>query len=315
MVEAMEYCIIGGGAVGGILAYYLHKGGFGGRIGVFYRRNDSIKAVEEAGGIFVEAGGEPYLVPVTPLHYTTLDVSCEFVVNAVKAVDVPSTLGLMRHLSHSSRVVVMVQNGFGSLELAEEEMPDKCVAAGVVYFGGERVGENYVKHTGGNSIILGSRRGLCHGLMDLAAALRRGGCDARVVSNIDFYRWLKLALNSVVNPLTAIAMARNRVVLLDEARPLVELILDEVVEAAGIHGFNLDKRQLVKHVLNGARSTGENYSSMAQDVARGRRTEVDYINGFIARTLESAGRGLTVNKIITLIIHLIEGWREYEGHS
>jgi 2-dehydropantoate 2-reductase len=311
----MEYCIIGGGAVGGILAYYLHKGGFGGRIGVFYRRNDSIKAVEEAGGIFVEAGGEPYLVPVTPLHYTTLDVSCEFVVNAVKAVDVPSTLGLMRHLSHSSRVVVMVQNGFGSLELAEEEMPDKCVAAGVVYFGGERVGENYVKHTGGNSIILGSRRGLCHGLMDLAATLRRGGCDARVTSNIDFYRWLKLALNSVVNPLTAIAMARNRVVLLDEARPLVELILDEVVEAAGIHGFNLDKRQLVKHVLNGARSTGENYSSMAQDVARGRRTEVDYINGFIARALESAGRGLTVNKIITLIIHLIEGWREYEGHS
>lgn len=315
MAESMDYCIIGGGAVGGILAYYLHKGGFGSRIAVFYRRNDSIKAVEEAGGIIVEAGGDPYLVPVTPLHYTTPGVSCEFVVNAVKAVDVPSTLGLMKSLSRNSRAVVMVQNGFGSLELAEEEMPDRCVAAGVVYFGGERVRENYVKHAGGSSIILGSRRGMCQGLMDLATALRRGGCDARVVSNIDFYRWLKLALNSVVNPLTAIAMARNRVVLLEEAQPLVDLILDEVVEAARLHGFNLDKRQLVKHVLNSARNTGENYSSMAQDIARGRRTEVDYINGFVARTLEAAGRGLTVNKIITLIIHLIEGWREHEGHS
>jgi 2-dehydropantoate 2-reductase len=310
-----KYCIVGGGAVGSVLAFYLSRGDPGQEIAVFYRRSESVKAVERTGGILVEFGGGTSLVRVRPLLYTETGVECGYVINAVKAVDVPSTLDLMRSVSRSARSILMVQNGFGSLELAEEAFPDKCVAAGVVYFGAERVRDDYVKHTGGNSVVVGSRRGGCGGLVELAESLRRGGCDVKVVDDIDFYRWLKLGLNSVVNPLTAIARAKNKVVLLEEARPLVEMILSEVVEAARLHGVSLDKEKLLRHVLNGARATGENYSSMAQDLMRGRRTEVDYINGFVARTLESAGWNISVNKVITLLIHMIEGWHEQEGHS
>ncbi|WP_440059579.1 ketopantoate reductase family protein [Thermogladius sp. 4427co] len=313
-VEA-DYCIIGGGAVGVLTAYYIYRGDPGARIAVFYRSKEAAEIVANSRGVWVEVEGGRYHVPVEPYVSGYDSVICNYIINAVKAVDLPGTIGFMKKLRRGREPVLSLQNGFGSLEAVEEAFPDHCVAGGVVYFSGERVNYNYVRHNGGNGLVVGGRRGLCLELEGLVETLRKGGCDARLVSDIDFYRWLKLALNSVVNPLTAIARARNKIVLLDSARPLVEAILDEVVEAASVYGVKLDKNLLVKHVLAGAGNTRENYSSMAQDIMRGRKTEVDYINGYIARILESRGKKLNLNRLITMIVHMIEDYYGEESHG
>jgi len=164
------------------------------------------------------------------------------------------------------------------------------------------VARHYVVHRGGNTIFAGCRKGLCHQLFELRTLHTRGGCDFRVVSNIDFYRWLKLSLNAVVNPLTALARAQNRVVLSSAGRELARAILEEVVEAAKRSGVELNLEKLYEIVMRNIASVADNFSSMAQDVMSGRRTEIEYINGYVASILGYRG----VNWVLTKLIKMIE---------
>jgi 2-dehydropantoate 2-reductase len=304
LISDKKVCIIGGGAVGSVLAYFLHRGGVT-EIPVYYATRESISEVEKRGGIVVldKRSGLEYVVPVIPRHYSQPSDECLFVLNAVKAPDVPLTLDLVSRIITENGVLLMLQNGFGSLELAEERFPEVKVACGVVYFAAERLSRARVVYHGGDSVVAGCRRKPCEELRSLVVVFKAGGLDFRVVDNIDHYRWLKLAVNAVINPLTAITRSKNSIVLEEEGVKLAELIIGEVCEAAKKHGYELDPARLLKHVLRIAEVSRDNYSSMVQDILAGRRTEIDYINGFIAREL--GDRGL-VNHTLTKIVKLLE---------
>lgn len=299
-----EICIIGGGAVGGTLAYFLYRGLAKAPV-VIYRSDEAAKLVRESGGIVLVdmTRNSEYLIPVEAYSQEAATIKCDLVLNTVKAPDVPHTISLMRKLGYTDTLFLMLQNGFGSLELAESSLGIGVVGGGVIYFGSERVAPNKVIYYGGNAVIFGVRRGFSAKLLELAGVLSRSGLDARVVADIDFYRWLKLALNSVVNPLTAIARARNGIVLTEEGRVLARRILEEVARAAGKFGYHFDVDRLLSYVLRNAEITSNNLSSMAQDVISGRPTEVDYINGFVADILGEPG---SLNNVLRLLIKLIE---------
>ncbi|MEL9908423.1 MAG: 2-dehydropantoate 2-reductase [Desulfurococcus sp.] len=298
-----DICIIGGGAVGSTLAYFLYRAGVT-DIPVYFGREETVKAVLREKGVRVYDKVEnlDYIVPIIPRHYSSPIDKCRFILNTVKAYSVPETLRLMERIMDVDGVIVMLQNGIGSLELAEERFGAR-VAGGVVYFGAERVSPVYTVYHGGRVVIAGCRHGLCMELAELNRVFKLGGLEFRIVSNIDYYRWLKLALNAVVNPLTAISRSRNSIVLSRPGLELASLILAEFIEVAGKHGFRFELNRLLEYVANNVRSTGDNYSSMAQDVLNKSPTEIDFINGFIAKEL---GRESSINKIITLMIHLIE---------
>lgn len=298
-------CIIGGGAVGSVLAYFLYRSGFT-RIPAYYGSEESVEAVSRLGGVFVTkvALAERILVPVVPRHYTNPVDECEIVFNVVKAYDVEKTVDLMHRITMPHGIIVMLQNGFGSLELVRELLGGLFrVVGGVVYFGAERKSRVEVLYHGGNTVIVGCEKGVYSELLDLSSKLRLGGLDFRVVGDVDYYRWLKLALNAVVNPITALARSRNRIVLEDEGRVLAKIILEEVSLAARKFGYSLDVEGLLRYVLRNVEQVSDNVSSMAQDIISGRKTEIDYINGFVARLLGDEGK---VNAAITLLVKLLE---------
>jgi 2-dehydropantoate 2-reductase len=300
-----DVCIIGGGSVGASLAYFLYRAGLKG-VPVYYASWESVEAVKKQGGILVvdKPRGLEALVPVEPRHYSAPADRCRFLLNAVKAYDVEESLGLASRIAAPGAVLVMLQNGFGPLELAEERLGGHLtVAGGVVFFGAERVERAKVVYHGGDAVVAGCRRAPCGELSELSRLFRAGGLDFRVVSDVDRYRWLKLALNAVVNPLTALARGRNKVVLSEEGVELASLIISEVCEAARKHGYEFDAERLLDYVLRSVKSVAENTSSMAQDLASGRRTEVEFINGFVAREL---GRPLSVNRVLELLVKLAE---------
>lgn len=299
-----DVCIIGGGATGGILAYYVYRSGFE-RIPVYYFSVESVYAVDRQGGIYVIDGinGTSHLVPVIPRHYKSPFGKCQFVFNTVKAYDVPQTIELMLEITPRNGVVVMLQNGFGSLELAEQCLRGARVAGGVIYYGAQRLDRAKVLYHGGDKIIAGCRGDMCVDLMDLSKELRRGGLSLIVTSDIDLHRWLKLMLNAVVNPITAITRSPNRIVLEREALELAEAIIKEACEVAKEHGYTFEPQEVIKYVKSAVENVADNVSSMAQDVLECRPTEIDYINGFIASRL---GREHSVNRILMLLVKLIE---------
>ncbi len=297
-----ELCIVGGGSIGGLLAYYAYRGGVE-NIVVYYRSRESVEKISSSGGLTIIYGGREYFVPVKPRHYLEPLDKCRFIVNAVKAYDVPYTIDLMKKIVSRDTLITLIQNGFGSLEYVEKIFTINDVAGGVVFIGATRRDRDVIIHNGGETIFAGCRRGLCSNLYELSNIFRRGGCDFRIVGDIDFYRWIKLAVNAVINPLTGITGLKNRVILTSYGRELACMIIEELVEVAEKYGYRLDPDKLLEIVIRSARNTAENYSSMAQDILSRKKTEIDYINGFIAREL---GRKHSVNNILVELIHLIE---------
>ncbi len=302
-----EYCIIGGGAIGGILAYYVYRGS-GVEPIVYYGSRESVEVIDRYGGLFIEYMGREYYVPVIPRYYREPLGKCYYIFNSVKAYSVEDTVGLMKQLVINDSLITMFQNGFGSLELVEELFPMHRVVGAVVFIGATRISRERIIHNGGETIFVGCRNKLCHDLDYLSWVMRRGGCDFRVVGDIDFYRWLKLAVNAVINPLTAITRSRNEIVLTKNGLELAEKILDELVIVAKKHGYMLERDRLLRIVLRSARNTAKNYSSMAQDIMRGGKTEIDYINGYIASYLGER----TINWLLTKLIHMIEEYKVKE---
>jgi len=296
-------CIVGGGSIGGVLAYFLYKGGLF-NIPVYYRSETSVKSILDTRGILIRIPHqrEVYLVPIQPRISSNPVDECDFIINSVKAYDVEATIDLMKKLSHGGTVIIMLQNGIGSYELVAEKLANVKVAVGVAFIGSERDSPSSITYSGGKTIITGCPGRICYELKELQTVFIRGGCDFRITSNIDYYRWLKLALNSIVNPITALTRKRNKIILDEDAGELVDQLIEEFIQVAKKYGFSFEKEGLVSYIIRNVELTRENKSSMLQDILRKKRTEIDYINGFLAREL---GRG-SLNFFITRLIHLLE---------
>jgi 2-dehydropantoate 2-reductase len=99
--------------------------------------------------------------------------------------------------------------------------------------------------------------------------------------NIKEKQWLKLAVNCVINPLTAIHNIDNGALLNKKFSVQITNILIEIIEVSRSQGIHFTLIGLQKVVKEVARATATNCSSMRSDILSGAVTEIDYINGYI----------------------------------
>ena len=130
----------------------------------------------------------------------------------------------------------------------------------------------------------------------VAAAFREVGFPAEAKRDIREKIWAKVILNAAVNPLTALLRKRTGELVENKAlEPVLELIVKESVAIAAASGVKLDETKILDKIVAVAKATSDNKSSMLQDLEKGRRTEIDAINGeLIARAHE---HGITLSLI------------------
>ncbi len=203
-------------------------------------------------------------------------------------------------------LAVAAVNGLGGLEFLEEAYGAGRAAQAVVYFGSVKLSTGRARLLGRwRRLLLGCRRPPCSPLLGwLASALRRGGLEALVEEYIEPWRWLKLAVNAAINPVTVIAWAPNGVIVEDgDARMLAEALAGEAGEAAAMEGVELP-RDPVAEALAAAEATRDNCSSMLQDAAAGRPLELDAINGAVARVHRRHGGRAAFNEAVAAAARL-----------
>ena len=260
--------MIGGGAVGGLLASYLDAGGC--LYGIYSRRGGLLEVRSLAGTRTLTVQGPPW----PPAR-------CTYALLAVKAYSTVDAIRLMKAYRVGAPILVVVQNGVGGLEAAESLYPG-LVAGGVADFGAHRRA-SLVEQRGTGRLVLGCRSRDCRAeLAPLKDCLSTGGLDAVVVGDIEPYRWLKLAVNAAINTITALLRVENGALL--ESPSLAELarLIARLVEAeASKRGIRLPL-DAAQEALRVAAMTRENRSSTLQDIEAGRRSEADYILGPLA---------------------------------
>jgi 2-dehydropantoate 2-reductase len=187
---------------------------------------------------------------------------------------------------------VTLQNGLGNREALSRAAGAERVRAGIVV-AGVRLLAPAVVSAWPATVTLGDPDDPAIGA--LSAMLQRAGIAVRRVADIEPELWRKLAVNSAINPLTALRGVPNGALLEDaEARALMAAAASEVAAVAAARGLHIE--EAAGAALEVARATAGNRSSMLQDMERRARTEIDALCGAVAREGRRLGVAVPVNE-------------------
>jgi len=221
---------------------------------------------------------------------------------------------LVPYLRPAARIVSL-QNGVDNATRIAAVLPQPVYAA-VVYVGCYMEGPGQVRHTGRGDLVLGVPRALATrgdtgaDLRAIAAMFEAAGVRCPVSADIEAALWTKLTINCAFNAVSALGHARyGRMAACPPVRAVMEEAVRETVAVARAEGVALDAGDLIAATWKVAAGMAEQYSSTAQDVQRGKPTEIDALNGLVVERGAAVGIPTPVNRTLHALVKL----REAEG--
>jgi 2-dehydropantoate 2-reductase len=205
-------------------------------------------------------------------------------------------------------VFLSLQNGLGHFEKISEAAGSERVISGTTAHGCTLKGPGEIVHAGRGPTIIGELDGReTERVCDIRDALVRAGIETEISRNITGALWSKVLVNVGINPLTAINGVRNGELLEDpEIKETIRQAVEEAITVAEALGIDLGPGDQLEHVYKVARATALNRSSMLQDVERGRKTEIDALNGIVVRLAKTLGVDTPVNEALTAAVKGLE---------
>jgi 2-dehydropantoate 2-reductase len=293
----MKIAVMGAGAVG---CYY---GGMLARAGhdvVLIGRPQHVEAIERQ-GLRLETQTFDERIRVAASTEASAVRGAQLVLFCVKSTDTETGAAAIKPHLAPDALVLSLQNGVENADRLRALLPQQ-VAAAVVYIGTEMAGPGHVKHHGRGELVIEPSKASD----DVARALIAAGVPTEISDNVRGALWAKLILNCAYNALSAITqLPYGRLVKGEGIAAVMRDLVDECVAVAKADGVKLpgDVDAAVRKI---AETVPGQYSSTAQDLARGKRSEIDHLNGLIVRRGEALGVATPANRLLHAIVKLIE---------
>jgi 2-dehydropantoate 2-reductase len=204
-------------------------------------------------------------------------------------------------------LVLSLQNGVDNVERIRAAAGIEALPA-VVYVAAAMTGPGRVRHTGRGDLIVGDPGGGRRGELErLAALFVRAGVPCVVSDDVRAELWTKMSMNCAYNAVSALGRAKyGRVVHHPQARDVLRRAVGETAAVARAAGVPLAEDQLVEAAFRLGEAMTEATSSTAQDIQRGKRTEIDSLNGYVARRGAELGVATPVNQTLHALVKLLE---------
>ena len=212
-----------------------------------------------------------------------------------------NAINSIEDLIRKDTIIMCIQNGLGSENIVKEIIKGKClVLRGVTNFGAAFLEDGVIEYnTYGYTAIENSPASSI-----IAENFTKCGLNTHTSKNIKEDIWKKLILNCVLNPITAILGIRNGEIADERLNPLKKLVINECLKVAEKNGVKFDFDFLKS--LNEGIKNSKNISSMQQDLLKGRKTEIDYLNLAVAELGRRHGIKCPVNESLAAIIREME---------
>lgn len=230
----------------------------------------------------------------------------------VKTTETEETATALAPLLPARAQVLSLQNGVDNCERMRVAAGLEAFAA-AVYVAAEMAGPGHVRHSSRGDLVIGDPRTSATDsvpaaeLEQLAALFNRAEIPCVVTRDINAELWKKLVLNCTYNAISALARARyGRIVRDAGMRTLLARVCEETVAVARAAGVNLDLAEQLSVGLKLGEMMPEALSSTAQDIARGKRTEIDSLNGHVVRLGERLGVATPINYTLYKLVKLLE---------
>jgi 2-dehydropantoate 2-reductase len=292
----MRIAVIGAGAVG---CYYGAKLLRAGHDVTLVGRQIHVDAINARGLRFESAEFDGFIPAKAMTQIADLALP-DLVLFAVKSGDTSSAAALKPVLKANS-IVLSLQNGVDNPQRLRAILSQPVIAA-AVYVAAEMPGPGHIKHNGRGELIIGaspeSER--------LAKLLSDAGVPTTVASDIDTVQWSKLINNCAYNALSAVAgIAYGDMFKVQGVPDIVTNAVVECMAVARACGVSLPA-DLLDKTLALAASMPLQQSSTSQDLARGKPSEIDFLNGFIVRKGAEHGIPTPTNHALQVMVKLVE---------
>jgi len=225
----------------------------------------------------------------------------QLVLFCVKSNDTESGAAAIRPHLAPDALVLSLQNGVENADRLRALLHQEVVAA-AVYVGTEMAGPGYVRHHGRGELIIEQSKASD----DIARTLVAACVPTDISDNVRGALWAKLITNCAYNALSAITqLPYGRLVKGEGVTVVLRDVVGECVAVAKVDGVTIpgDIDVAVRKI---AETAAGQYASTAQDLARGKRSEIDHLNGFIVRRGEALGVATPANRLLHAIVKLIE---------
>ena len=230
----------------------------------------------------------------------------ELVLFCVKSPDTESAGALMRPYLQAGALVLCLQNGVDNADRLRTVLPQHAVAAAVVYVATQMLGPGQVKHNGRGDLVIEPTTTTSISSQAAAQALIAAGIPAVISDNVRGALWAKLILNCAYNAVSAITQLPYGKMVAGAGVPdVMRDVVAECLAVAQAEGVQV-AGDAHAAVANLAASMPSQFSSTAQDLARGKRSEIDYLNGLIVRRGEALGISTPVNRVLWALVKLME---------
>jgi 2-dehydropantoate 2-reductase len=299
--------VVGAGAVG---CY------FGGRLAragapvALIGRARHVEAINRD-GLFIDSVHFKQHIPVSASTEMAAARDAQLVLFSVKTVDTEEAAKLLAPCLGPDAIVVSLQNGVDNAERIDFAAGMQVIPA-VVYIAAAMTGPGRVRHSGRGDLIIGDPS-LHHGtgeseLEEVAATFTRAGIPCRISANITIELWEKLIMNCAYNAISALSrMKYGRIARDPGSMEVMKRVVTEAVAVGSAAGVQLSADTMIEAALKlGGEAMPEALSSTAQDIARGKPTEIDSLNGFLVRRGAENGVPTPVNQTLYSLVKLLE---------
>jgi 2-dehydropantoate 2-reductase len=303
MTGKVDVAVLGAGAVGcffgGMLARAGHRTTLVGRA-------QHVEAFR-ASGLRFEGLKLDEHIPVEASTEAAAVKGARLVLFCVKSTDTEAAAGQIAPHLEKDAIVVNLQNGVDNTERIQARVEQPVVPA-VVYVATEMAGPGHLKHHGRGDLVIGDLTGKADAatLDAVKSWFEAAGVPVAISDNVAGALWEKLVVNCAYNALSALSnLPYGRMIAGPGIREVMKDVVEETLAVAKASGVAMAPG-LLSNVYRIAEAMPTQFSSTAQDLQRGKPTEIDHLNGFVARRGAALGVATPVNRLLHALVKLRE---------
>lgn len=300
----MNIKIIGAGAMGSLYAAMLGKKH---DVTLIDNYAPVVDAINAHGLTLEESDGTKNVFKIKAEIGGTDDVPCDLAIVFVKDTATDAAVKTNLGIIGENTVVLSLQNGIGNEEVLARFVPRDRILLGTTKHNAVVTGIGEVYHSGSGATNVGSVVGNRATADKIVGAFKEAGIETNPVDNVNYLLWEKLFVNMTINPVTALLGTTISTLESDpNARALARALIDEAVVVAKAEGLTFDADKVFDALMETCRRVGSGKASMCQDIERGRRTEIDFINGAVVAAGKRRSVPTPCHETIVRLVHAKE---------
>lgn len=301
--------IAGAGAMGGRIGTQIKKAGY--NVTLIDYWDEHINKINDE-GLEIKTETSTYNVNITAKKPSEVNEQYDLLIILTKAMDSSAMINALydRNAIKESTAILTMMNGLGHDERFAEVVPKSQIFLAVTMWTAGLRGPGQLLLEGSGTIELQRADGEADNRTEEINKIFNGaGLNSVISDNVFISIWSKATLNSVLNPLCTILDKRiGELGAYDQARAMIQPLIEEIVSVANARNVDINTADMI-HKIEAAypeSTQGLHYPSMHQDLHKGRLTEIDFLNGQIAKYGKDLNIPTPLNEMLTHQVHELE---------